>query len=61
MARRGLLPDQWRALPRAERVEVLAYEHQRAARLGRLLENVRAADPSPLAWLAEVMILMQAE
>lgn len=29
MERRQLLPSQWRALPRAERVELLAYELRR--------------------------------
>lgn len=27
MAARGLTPSQWRSLPRADRAEILAYQH----------------------------------
>ena len=51
----------WRALPRAERVEILAYEHLSDQRRSRLLAAVREGGGSPWAWLAEILILAQAE
>ena len=58
MQRRGLTPSQWRALPRSDRLEVLAYEHVLEMRRLKVLEQVRGL-PDGAAIVAQVLVLLQ--
>ena len=60
MRRRGMAPGTWRALPKVERVEMLAADMLRDEQLGRLLEqlNTMAEDLGPESIIAQTLILL---
>lgn len=61
MARRGWSPATWRALPRAERVEVLAFEHRRDEQRARLMRQMSVDMPTEIGVLAQVLIALEGE
>ena len=61
MARRSLTPNQWRALPRPERIEMLAFEHLRDERRAAMLRTMKDDMPTEIGTLAQILILLQGE
>ena len=52
------MPSQWRALPRAERTEMLAFDWLRDEQRRRLLDELAEA-PAGFGLLARLMVILQ--
>lgn len=61
MLRRRLTPGQWRALPKAERVEMMAFDRLNEQGRAALLRQITAEMPGEVGALAQVFILLQGE
>lgn len=54
-----MMPKQWRAMSRDERLELLAYEHIRQERRDRMLNDIRDKFPeNEFSMLAQVMVIL---
>lgn len=59
MARHGLRPRDWHALPEGERLDLLAYERRRGEyRAGLLADVLGKITSSDVSILAQVLILL---
>lgn len=56
MRRRGLAPSQWRAMPRADRLEMLAYDRLVNERRLSLLDEILKKAPNDMT--AQVLALL---
>lgn len=61
MARRAILPRQWRKLSRSERVEMMAYEWKVDERLDKVLTHIRETVPGEFGMLAQVLTILKFE
>ena len=59
MVARALTPSQWRALPKNERIEMLAFQKRQDDRRDELRAQILSRLPNEFGMLAQVMLLIR--